>query len=107
MLLTARGLGSYSPERSDDPGKLLNDKRSRGPLRATVAAMPKPDLNHLEARVDELIALCASLRAENQALRTQQSSLMSERAALIEKSELARTRVEAMIARLKSMEAGV
>lgn len=60
----------------------------------------------LESRIDELIARCRSLADENQALREQQTHLMAERAVLIEKSELARSRVEAMIARLKSMEVG-
>ncbi len=60
----------------------------------------------LEARIDQLIAKCRSLGDENRALRDQQTHLMAERAALIEKSELARSRVEAMIARLKSMEVG-
>ncbi|NKC16834.1 MAG: TIGR02449 family protein [Gammaproteobacteria bacterium] len=66
--------------------------------------MPKAALTSLESRVEDLIALCDELQAENAALRTQQSNLMAERASLIEKSELARTRVEAMIARLKAME---
>lgn len=61
-------------------------------------------LGAFESRVDELIKECEDLRAENQALRSQQTNLMAERASLIEKSELARTRVEAMIARLKAME---
>jgi len=39
-------------------------------------------------------------------LRNQQDSLVSERANLIEKNEMARTRVEAMINRLKAMEQG-
>ena len=46
------------------------------------------------------------LRDENLALKNQQSNLLVERAQLIERSELARTRVEAMIARLKAMESG-
>ena len=58
----------------------------------------------LEARVDELINAISELSNENRALRDQQSNLMAERAALIEKSELARSRVESMIARLKAME---
>lgn len=69
-------------------------------------SMEKLDLVSLEERVDKLIQACEDLRAENQALREQQAQLVTERAALIEKSELARTRVEAMIARLKSMEVG-
>lgn len=64
----------------------------------------RAELETLEMRVDQLIGKCRTLSEENQALRDQQGHLMSERAALIEKSELARSRVEAMIARLKAME---
>jgi cell division protein ZapB len=64
------------------------------------------DLMALESQVDELIQTCEHLSDENRALRDQQSSLVAERASLIEKSELARSRVEAMIARLKAMEIG-
>lgn len=62
------------------------------------------DLSSLEARIDELVRSVSELAEENRALRDQQGNLMAERAALIEKSELARSRVEAMIARLKAME---
>lgn len=68
--------------------------------------MDKIDLHTLEARVDELIKACGDLADENRALRDQQGNLVAERANLIEKSELARSRVEAMIARLKAMEIG-
>ena len=68
--------------------------------------MDKPDLSVLEAQIDELIRRCGRLNDENQALREQQGSLMAERAALIEKSELVRSRVEAMIVRLRAMEIG-
>ena len=64
------------------------------------------DLLALESQVDELIQTCDLLTDENRALRDQQSTLVAERASLIEKSELARSRVEAMIARLKAMEIG-
>ena len=66
----------------------------------------RTDLQALEAQVDELIHTCEQLTDENRALRDQQSTLVAERASLIEKSELARSRVEAMIARLKAMEIG-
>jgi cell division protein ZapB len=62
------------------------------------------DLTNLETRIDELLRSVNDLAEENRALRDQQGNLMAERAALIEKSELARSRVEAMIARLKAME---
>lgn len=62
------------------------------------------DLKTLEYRVDELIQLCHQLKSENQALREQQGDLMSERANLMKKNEVARSRIEAMIMRLKNME---
>jgi cell division protein ZapB len=62
------------------------------------------DLRKLEQRVEELIRACSYLTDENKSLRARQDSLVAERAALIEKTELARSRVEAMITRLKSME---
>lgn len=62
------------------------------------------DMKTLEFRVDELIQLCQQLKNENQALRDQQALLIAERAHLVEKNELARSRIEAMILRLKSME---
>ena len=62
------------------------------------------DLHALEVRVEELIRACHHLKAENRSLRSREEALMAERASLIEKNELARTRVEAMITRLKSLE---
>ncbi|MEZ5459016.1 MAG: TIGR02449 family protein [Steroidobacteraceae bacterium] len=44
------------------------------------------------------------LRDENRALRQRQDSLSSERSSLLQKNELARARVEAMIGRLKMLE---
>jgi len=64
------------------------------------------ELDGLESRLGELSALCSKLRTENLVLREQQGSLIEERARLIEKNETARTKVEQMIVRLKSMEAG-
>lgn len=62
------------------------------------------DLAALELRVDELINTVSQLKTENSALRNQQDSLVTERAVLIEKTELARTRIESMISRLRAME---
>jgi len=64
------------------------------------------DLKGLEVQVNELIQANARLQNENSSLLTTQESLVAERADLIEKTELAKTRVEAMITRLKSMETG-
>ncbi|MDZ4262048.1 MAG: TIGR02449 family protein [Pseudomonadota bacterium] len=62
------------------------------------------DLKTLESRVDELIHLCQQFKNENQTLREQQSQLAAERGHLMEKNELAKSRIEAMIVRLKTLE---
>lgn len=62
------------------------------------------DLKRLEFRVEELIRTVERLKEENRSLRTQQEHMTAERAQLIERNELARSRVEAMIVRLKAME---
>lgn len=81
------------------------------PARFYIGAMdgsdPKRLINQfsaLELDARELVALCNRLTEENQGLRRQNQQLIAERAALLEKNEQARNRIEAMIARLKSME---
>lgn len=58
----------------------------------------------LENKVSELLELCSVLTRENKALRAQQKNWTTERAKLIEKNELAKSRVESMITRLKALE---
>lgn len=62
------------------------------------------ELRGLEIRIDELIGVCDQLKEENRLLRAQQQTYSSERASLLEKQEIAKSRVEAMINRLKSIE---
>ena len=64
------------------------------------------DLRSLEQRVDELVAVVNQLQEENRALRNRQDSLSTERASLLHKNEQVRTRVEAIIGRLRTMETG-
>ena len=64
------------------------------------------ELTRLAKRVDELIAIVAHLKEENRALRARHEYLAGERAALMHKNEQVRTRVEAMIGRLKTLEHG-
>lgn len=64
------------------------------------------ELKRLERRLDELVGVVARLKDENRALRQRQDSLSAERAALVQKNEQVRARVEAMIGRLKAMEGG-
>lgn len=64
------------------------------------------DLKRLEVQVDNLICKIEALQKENQGLRGKQKDLLTERMALIEKTDQAKSRVEAMITRLKSVETG-
>lgn len=66
--------------------------------------MPETEINSLESKINDLINACDQLQKENITLRTSQEDLVTERASLIEKTELARNRVEAMISRLKALE---
>ena len=66
--------------------------------------MSGKQLKDLEKKLDELIALCRELNLENGALKAEVAGWRDERKDLMDKNELARTKVEAMIDRLRSME---
>ena len=59
-------------------------------------------VQQLAARIDKLLDLTRRLAEENRSLRQGQEQLVNERAQLLNKNELARSRVEAMIHRLKN-----
>lgn len=62
------------------------------------------ELKGLEIRVDQLIKTCEQLKEENRLLRAQQQTYSNERASLLDRQEQARVKVEAMLAKLKSIE---
>ena len=66
--------------------------------------MAEIQLKDLEHKIDELISLCRELNRENQALKADSAGWRDERQDLIDKNELARSKVEAMIDRLRTME---
>lgn len=66
--------------------------------------MDKQQITALEQKLDELIRLCEVLNNENHLLKSKESNWAMERARLVEKNELARVKIEAMIVRLKSLE---
>ncbi len=66
--------------------------------------MSNQDLLALERKVDELITLYKHGQQEKRLLQAEREAWKAERAKLIKQNELARSRVEAMIERLKSME---
>lgn len=77
---------------------------------ATILLMTSSDkdssteLEALEAKLDTLIAQYNLIKSENKSLKVKQDALVKEKAKLLEKTTLAKSRVEAMIARLKAME---
>lgn len=69
-----------------------------------MAQMDEPDIDTLTDKVAQLIAFCERLQQQNQHLLSQERNWREERMQLIEKNDLARHKVEAMILRLKSLE---
>jgi len=61
------------------------------------------ELRRLESKIESLTVVCERLRGENQVLKSTLDKWMRERAQLSDKTEMAKSRVEAMISRLKSM----
>ena len=65
---------------------------------------PDKDPFHLlEKRVSDLITLSDKLSIENKALRLEQRKWTTERAALLKKTDLAKTKIKTVLTRLKSM----
>lgn len=62
------------------------------------------ELHKLLARIDLLAARMQRLQDENRSLRQQLEQMGGERVQLLARQEQARSRVEAMISRLKSLE---
>ena len=65
--------------------------------------MSSDALSDLENKIDQLVELSERLQKENTGLRKRESTLLKEKGQLMEKTELARARVESMIARLKAL----
>ena len=66
--------------------------------------MADPQLKALAAKINDLIALCDQLDQENRALKSDAANWGDERDQLVEKTEVARSKVESMISRLKTLE---
>jgi cell division protein ZapB len=79
-------------------------RRRDGAYRGRMDQPALDQLRSLAARVHELVDRCQRLADENRSLRMQQEQLAGERSQLLAKNEQARSRVEAMITRLKSLE---
>ena len=66
--------------------------------------MEDAELQALTRKLDLLIQRVEQLKTQNRALLASEKAWREERAHLIEKNEMARHKVEAMILRLKSLE---
>jgi cell division protein ZapB len=64
----------------------------------------REELAALSQKLDRLLDTVRRLTEENRSLRHSQEQLSGERAGLLARNEQARSRVEAMIQRLKSLE---
>jgi cell division protein ZapB len=88
----------------------LTLERARLNIAASMSDAAKTQLDlelvRLTRHIEELLATIETLKEENRALRQLHESLANERASLLKKNEQVRTRVEAMIGRLKMLEHG-
>lgn len=66
--------------------------------------MPDSSLKTLEQKIDDLIGLCADLNRENFSLKADAFSWEQEKQDLLDKNELAKSKVQGMISRLKALE---
>ncbi len=66
--------------------------------------MADQQLKELTTKIDDLIQLCSQLDQENRKLKAEATDWVQERDQLVEKTELARNKVETMITRLKALE---
>jgi cell division protein ZapB len=66
--------------------------------------MSELDFKALELKVNQLIELSLSLEQKNKALLKELESIRQEKSKVIQQNDMARSKVEAMISRLKSLE---
>jgi len=66
--------------------------------------MEKDAIQQLEQQVDELLHASRRIREENMLLKSQQTAWLAERTELVEKTDMARSRIENMVGRLKELD---
>ena len=66
--------------------------------------MEQSAIQRFSDKIDKLLELCGKLEADNASLRKLQDDWHNERAKLLQKNDLARNKIEAMIGRLKTLE---
>ena len=66
--------------------------------------MSEDRFESLNEKVDNLIALCAEMKRENQILKADTNSLQSQRRQLLEKNKQAKSKLESILVQLKAMD---
>jgi len=66
--------------------------------------MEVSQLQQLNDKLDLLLAKYRKLESDNNALKSMQEDWQQERMKLLQKNDLARSKIEAMISRLKALE---
>ncbi|MEY3007971.1 MAG: hypothetical protein RI942_2313 [Pseudomonadota bacterium] len=66
--------------------------------------MPANNPDALELKIDQLIALCRDLSAENQMLLEQRGAWYRERQHLVEQNQIVKNKVSTVLAKLQAME---
>lgn len=66
--------------------------------------MSEDKFQSLTDKVDDLIDLCAEMKHDNQQLRATENSWQSERKQLMDKNKEAKSKLEAILVRLRAMD---
>lgn len=66
--------------------------------------MDNSPISRFSDKVEQLIAYCERLEEDNARLTKSQEELQSERSKLLQKNDLAKTKIEGMIGRLRALE---
>jgi len=66
--------------------------------------MEQSAIQRFSDKIDKLLEHCGKLEADNASLRKLQDDWHNDRAKLLQKNDLARNKIEAMIGRLKTLE---
>lgn len=62
------------------------------------------EIRRLERTTEQMLELLAKIKAENNALKNKLDELSNEKSLLMQKNDQAKTRLESMISRLKTLE---
>jgi len=66
--------------------------------------MSEDSFENLTEKVDNLIDICTDMKRENQALKASENSWQSERKQLMDKNNVAKSKLESILVRIKSLD---